>query len=208
MVMLCFLIYVVVIKKAELPLGFIGVALSGLLVIAWSGANALRTDLTLPLDEPIRFNRLRRKVYVYRFHHDGFRPFSRTRWGIRPAVYNWDDLHAETCSVYGPMGTGGLIENVTLTVLKPGTREVLDRFHFAHGMQEGEMYWAMAQLFMQQGPQALPTFPHPPRDWNNEPATFNLARRFAPKVQWPYEMDLESRSAPNASAEPILAKEN
>ncbi|WP_317850831.1 DUF6708 domain-containing protein, partial [Pseudomonas sp. A-B-19] len=112
-----------------------------------------------PRDEPIRFNRLRRKVYVYRFHHDGLRPFSRSAWGVRTEVYDWDDLRAEVCSVYGPMGTGGLIESVSIAVVKPGTHQVIDRFHFAHGTMQGEMYWAMAQLFMQQGPQALPTFP-------------------------------------------------
>jgi len=162
----------------------------------WLGVYFYRMDIEAPRDEPIRFNRIRRKVYVYRFHHDGRRPFSRTAWGVRPEVYNWDDLRAEACSVYGPMGTGGLIETVTLAVVKPGTNNVIDRFHFAHDIQQGEMYWAMAQLFMQQGPQALPTFPRPPRDWNNEPVTFNLARRLAPKVKWPHDMDIESRTGP------------
>ena len=162
----------------------------------WLGIYIWRMDVEAPRDEPIRFNRLRRKVYVYRFFHDGAKPFSRTAWGVRPVAYDWDDLHAEACSLYGPMGTGGFIETVTLAVLKPGTNEVLDRFLFAHEIQRGEMYWAMAQLFMQQGAHALPTFPYPPRDWNNEDVSFNLARRLAPKVVWPAEMDLESRTAP------------
>jgi hypothetical protein len=54
----------------------------------------------------------------------------------------------------------------------------------------------MAQLFMHQGPQALPAFSKPPRDWNNEDVRFNLARRLAPKVQWPADIDLQSRTAP------------
>nr|WP_256587360.1 DUF6708 domain-containing protein [Pseudomonas sp. FW300-N1A1] len=162
----------------------------------WGAVYFWRMDVEAPRNEPIRFNRLRRKVYVYRFHHDGGKPFSRSAWGIRPVAYDWDDLHAEACGVYGPMGTGGSIQTVTLAVLKPGTHEVIDRFLFAHEIHRGEMYWAMAQLFMQQGPHALPTFPYPPRDWNNEDVSFNLARRLAPKVQWPAEMDLESRTAP------------
>ena len=166
------------------------------IVALWAGIYFWRMDVEAPRDEPIRFNRVRRKIYVYRFHHDGLRPFSRTAWGVRVEVYDWDNLRAEACSVYGPMGSGGLIETVTLAVVKPGTHHVIDRFHFAHEIQQGEMYWAMAQLFMQQGPQALPTFPHPPRDWNNEDVTFNLARRLAPKVRWPAEIDLESRTAP------------
>jgi len=162
----------------------------------WGAIYYWRMDTEAPRDEPIRFNRLRRKIYVYRFFHDGAKPFSRTAWGVRPVAYDWDDLHAEACSIYGPMGTGGFIETVTLAVLKPGTHEVIDRFPFAQEIHRGEMYWAMAQLFMQQGPHALPTFPYIPRDWNNEDVSFNLARRLAPKVAWPAEMDLESRTAP------------
>ncbi|WP_309475651.1 DUF6708 domain-containing protein [Pseudomonas sp. B21-032] len=167
-----------------------------LITSVWGGIYCWRMDVEAPRDQPIRFNRLRRKVYVYRFFHDGRRPFSRSAWGVRVEAYNWDDLRAEACSVYGPMGTGGFIETVTLAVVSPGTNKVIDRFHFAHGIQQGEMYWALAQLFMQQGPQALPAFPRPPRDWNNEKVTFNLARRLAPKVKWPEDLDLESRTAP------------
>ncbi|WP_368389270.1 DUF6708 domain-containing protein [Pseudomonas sp.] len=190
------LIMFIVTEQSARPLVLIFFGPIGFITGIWLGVYAWRMDVAPPRDEPIRFNRLRRKVYVYRFHHDGLRPFSRTAWGVRTEVYDWDNLRAEACSVYGPMGSGGLIETVTLAVVKPGTHQVIDRFHFAHEIQQGEMYWAMAQLFMQQGPQALPTFPRPPRDWNNENVTFNLARRLAPKVRWPAEIDLESRSAP------------
>ena len=185
------------VTEGHLPpfvLNFFGLVL--LSTFLWIGVYLWRMDTEAPRDEPIRFNRLRRKVYVYRFFHDGAKPFSRTAWGVRPVAYDWDDLHAEACRLYGPMGTGGFIETVTLAVLKPGTNEVIDRFLFAHEIHRGEMYWAMAQLFMQQGPHALPTFPYVPRDWNNEDVSFNLARRLAPKVVWPAEMDLESRTAP------------
>jgi hypothetical protein len=164
--------------------------------LLWMGVFLWRLELEMPLDEPIRFNRERRKIYVYRFHFSGLKPFSRTAWGVRPAVYDWDDVRAEFCSVYGPMGSGGLSEAVFLRIMEPGTGKVLDRFILAHGGIEAEMYWAMAQLFMQQGKQALPKFDRPPRDWNNEQHTFNLARRFAPKVVWPEAMDIESRTAP------------
>ena len=163
----------------------------------WLGIYIWRMDTSAPRDEPIRFNRARGKVYVYRFRHNGLKPFSRSAWGAHPEVYDWDNLHAEACSIYGAMGSGGLIQTVTLAVLEPGTHKVVDRFHFAHDIQQGEMYWAMAQLFMQQGSQALPLFPRPPRDWNNEKKRFNLARRLAPKVHWPEAIDLESRSAPS-----------
>ena len=154
-------------------------------------------DTAPPRDEPIRFNRARRKVYVYRFYHNGLKPFSRTAWYCRAEAYDWDDLRAEACSIYGPMGSGGLVETVTLAVVAPGTNKVIDRFHFAFGIQQGEMYWAMAQRFMQQGPDSIPTFEYLPRDWNNEDVTLNLARYLAPKVKWPEDMDIESRTAPS-----------
>jgi hypothetical protein len=162
-------------------------------------------DTAAPRDEPIRLNRARQKLYVYRFHYDGYRIFSRTAWFTKAEVYDWVDLRAEACSIYGPMGSGGLIQTVTVAVVKPGTNRVLDRFHFAHGGLEGEMYWAMAQIYMQQGPHALPKFDRPPRDWNNEKITFNLARYLAPKVKWPEAMDLESRTAPDQTPQAALS---
>ncbi|MGE8394809.1 MAG: DUF6708 domain-containing protein [Pseudomonas sp.] len=194
-----YLSFITIVTLKHAPLHNIQLLLIEPLIVTigyWGGLYYWRMEVEAPRDEPIRFNRLRRKVYVYRFHHNGRRPFSRTAWGVRAEVYDWDDLRAEGCSAYGPMGAGGLIETISLAVVEPGTNKVIDRFHFAHGIQQGEMYWALAQLFMQQGPQALPAFPRPPRDWNNEKVTFNLARRLAPKVKWPEDIDLESRTAP------------
>ncbi|WPP02230.1 DUF6708 domain-containing protein [Pseudomonas sp. HR96] len=156
-----------------------------------------RLDTECPRDEPIRFNRVRRKVYVYRFRSNAFRLFSRTEWGVHVDVFDWDDLHAEYCSAYGPMGSGGKIEFVMLAVREPGTNIARDRFKFAGSQEDGESYWAIAQLFMQQGPHAIPAFDRPPRDWNNEDDTLNIARRLAPKVKWPEDIDLESRTAPD-----------
>lgn len=165
-------------------------------VVGWEVIYSWRMDTEAPVDEPIRFNRSRRKIYVYRFRYNGLKPFSRTDWGVYPEVFDWDTIKAEFCSLYGPMGTGGLVEFVNLVVVEPGTGEVLDRFVLAHGREHGEMYWTLAQLYMQQGPEAIPKFDRPPRDWNNETHFENIARRLAPKVKWPEAMDVESRSAP------------
>jgi hypothetical protein len=191
------MLIVVTLLERELPPFML--VLSLLLVVPlgmWVFIYYWRIAMESPVDQPIRFNRARRKVYIYRFHHSGRHLFSNIGWGVKPVAYHWDDLHAEFCGTYGAMGAGGVIENVSLAVLEPRTHKVIDRFLFAHRSHEAEMYWAMVQIFMQQGPQALPAFEKPPRDWNNEEHFFNFARRFAPKVKWPEDMDLESRTAP------------
>ncbi|WPP01495.1 DUF6708 domain-containing protein [Pseudomonas sp. HR96] len=170
--------------------------LAGVLMMILVGVYFWRMDMEAPLDEPIRFNRARRKVYVYQFYYSGLRLFCRKSWGVRAVAYDWDTLKAEFCSIYGPMGSGGLVQFVNLAVINREQGRVIDRFLYARGRQSGEMYWAMAQLYMQQGPGAVPKFGKPPRDWNNEAHFENIARRFAPKVKWPEAMDLESRTAP------------
>ncbi len=47
------------------------------------------------------------------------------------------------------MGNGGLIENVMLSVCKPGTQEVIDRLFLCDNIEQGKQYWALARLYMQ-----------------------------------------------------------
>lgn len=162
----------------------------------WAGLFMLRSELHLPRDEPIRFNRARRKVYAYRYKRDWKRPFSRSAWGVEISIYDWENLRAEACEAYGALGTGGSIQKINLSVVKPGTREFTDRFIFAHNIYQGEEAWSMTQLFMQQGPEALPEFQGLPRNRNTERSLLNVFWRFAPKVQWPEHIDIESRTAP------------
>ncbi|WP_346330245.1 DUF6708 domain-containing protein [Pseudomonas sp. AFG_SD02_1510_Pfu_092] len=49
---------------------------------------------------------------------------------------------------------------------------------------------------MQQGPEALPKFVHPPRDWNDDDGLSHM-HCLAPKVHWPEDIDRESRTAPS-----------
>ncbi|WP_460418665.1 DUF6708 domain-containing protein [Pseudomonas sp. microsymbiont 2] len=166
--------------------------------IYWATLFFVRMDIELPRDEPIRFNRPRQKVYFYEYRYDRIHIFSRKKWGVRPVAYDWKDLIAEVCSVYAPMGNGGLVENVLIAVRKPGTDEIIDRLFFTHDIEDGKRYWEIIRLFMQQGPDALPAFIHPPRDWDND---FELSpiRRLAPRVQWPETIDRESRTGPEQS---------
>jgi len=165
------------------------------LVSIWATATYIKMDLLLPRDEPIRFNRLRRKIYLYQFRFHYIYLFSRKHWGVKPVAYNWDDVTAEVYRVYAP-GHGGLFENVMLSIRNPDTNEVIDRLFFTHDLRRGEAYWAIARLFMQQGPEALPKFAHPPRDWNDDDGLSHM-HCLAPKVLWPEDIDRESRTAPS-----------
>ncbi len=159
----------------------------------------IRLELTLPRDEPIRFNRHRKKVYFYQYRIDRLHPFSHKTWGVKPVAYNWDDLTAEVYRFYAPLGYGGYKEEVRISVRKPGSEEVIDRIFLADDIETGKQYWAIARLFMHEGAEALPDFVHPPWDWN-EGVHSNPFDQWAPKVQWPTEMDVESRTAPPAEA--------
>lgn len=108
-----FMLYFIVtavtyVKLSELDLmsvviGTIAIpCMAGLLYYNW------RVHIEAPADLPIRFNRMRRKVYAYNFHSNSFRFWSRKGWGVTPVVYDWDNLRAEFYSAYGPMGDRGL----------------------------------------------------------------------------------------------------
>jgi len=157
------------------------------------GIHSIRLDLAPPLDEPIRFNRLRRKLYVYGFQQASGPLHKRKPSRITAQEFDWDDLRAEFCRIYVP----GMAYNsrVNLAIVKPGTNQVMERFLLGHGLA-AETRWHMIIAYMQQGPEAVPKYDRPPRDWNNEDPELNFARRFAPKVQWPDAMDIESRTAP------------
>ncbi|WP_256573943.1 MULTISPECIES: DUF6708 domain-containing protein [unclassified Pseudomonas] len=169
------------------------------------GIPVIRLDLEMPRHEPIRFNRLRRKVYFYQYRFEQAYPFGRKNWGVRPISYNWDDLTAEAYRTYVPLGYGGLKERIMLSVKKPETNEIIDRLFLCDDIHQGTLYWEIARAFMENGPEVLPNFVHPPRDWDEFPNPDpwenafhrNPFDRLAPKVHWPADMDLESRTAPN-----------
>lgn len=160
----------------------------------------IRMDFSHPCDEPIRFNRHRRKVYFYQYRYDRLHPLGRKNWGIKPVAYEWCDLTAEVYSIYAPMGYGGLVEKVVIAVRRPGTDEIIDRLLLSDNIEEGKNYWEIAKLYMQKGPEALPEFVYAPTDWNSDESS-NPFDRLAPKVQWPADMDLESRTAPDQGDE-------
>ena len=163
------------------------------LVFIWSALMMLRVDISPPRDLPLRFNRLRRKMYVYEIDVVWWNPF--IRWPIRAVAYNWDDVRAEAWQQQGAINGGHVMKwGVVLSVVKPGTNEVIDRFQLG-AKGDGEATWAYICTYMQEGPSSLPPPDYPPRD-NEDERTLNIAYLLAPKVNWPAEMDIESRTAP------------
>ena len=163
------------------------------LVSFWISLLAIRLDLSVPRDLPLRFNRSRQRIYAYNFNYRWWNPFERLR--VIPVAYDWSQVRAERWKKRGATAQGALIIKwgVVLSIVEPGTNKVIDRFPLST-MGADEFAWAYICTYMQQGPSALPP-PGPPRDHNNVP-WYNLALRLAPKVKWPADMDRESRTAP------------
>lgn len=157
----------------------------------------VRMDIEMPKNEPIRFNRARRKVYFYQYRFNLINMFNSTLWGVKPIVYNWEDLTAEAYSMYAPMGYGGLIERIMIAVREPGSGQIIDRLYFCHGLEEGKERWTAIQLFMEHRNDVLLEFRPPHNSDFHE--HYNVMTRFAPKVRWPTEMEIESRTAPNSA---------
>ncbi|MGV2865405.1 DUF6708 domain-containing protein [Achromobacter sp. AGC39] len=154
-----------------------------------------QTDVCPPRDLPIRFNRLRRKIYVYGFQMVWWNPFAHRY--VTTASYDWNDVRAEVWEQWGATSGGSLMIKwgVSIAIVKPGTNEVIERIHLSTYNQDLDNLWAYVCTYMQQGPDALPPCDIEPRDANDVPA-YNLALRWAPLVEWPEAMDIESRSAP------------
>lgn len=172
--------------------GLLAATMSCVVFCVWAGLMFLHIDISPPRDLPIRLNRARQKLYAYNFKYSWWNPFG---WRVMPVAYDWSQIRAERWKHRSFTAQGVLIIKwgVTLSVVAPGTNKVIDRFPLST-MGADEHAWAYLCTYMQQGPQALPP-PGPPRDCNRAP-WYNLARLLAPKVKWPSDMDLESRSAP------------
>ncbi|MFJ3462607.1 DUF6708 domain-containing protein [Achromobacter spanius] len=175
--------------------GIVFLDIMTLSVCAYAAYIFYRADVAPPRDLPLRFNRLRRKAYVYGFHSVWWNPFERGY--VTTASYDWDDLRAEKWKVRGATPGGSLIikEGVSIAVVEPGTNNVVTRFHLNTDAANTSNFWAYVCAYMQNGIQGLDPDQAEPRD-ANDVAPYNIALRLAPKVQWPADMDRESRTAP------------
>ncbi|WP_312538473.1 DUF6708 domain-containing protein [Achromobacter mucicolens] len=165
----------------------------------WTAFVIYRAEVSPPRDLALCFNRLRRKVYVYDFHSVWWNPFERGY--VTTASYDWDDLRAEKWKVRGATPGGGLIikEGVSIAVVEPGTNNVVTRFHLSTDAANTSNFWAYVCAYMQNGINGLDPDHAEPRD-ANDVAPYNIALRLAPRVQWPADMDLESRTSPDVDS--------
>ena len=159
----------------------------------WSVLFFWKIDVAPSRDLPLRFNRARQRLYAYNFKYRWWNPFE--EWRVVPVAYDWSQVRAERWRRTHFTAQGGAIIQfgVELSIVKPGTNQVIDRFPLT-AMGADEHAWAYVCTYMQQGPDALPP-PGPPWD-HNDVLWCNVAMLLAPKVEWPADMDLESRTAP------------
>lgn len=118
-----------------------------------------RLGSRVPTDMPVRFNRIRQKIYVYEYNWStnafNFRP-----WKSMVKVFDWADVQAEIVRMQGFTGTAYIMrQSLVCVVCKPGTTEAVDRFTlFGHATDIGlAQAWHFCCAYMEQGPQALPS---------------------------------------------------
>lgn len=158
-----------------------------LVMSLWTPAMGFRFVCSVPRDNPIRFNRARQKIYAYNTNPNWFLPWRACPVDI--AIYDWSQVRAEYFFTSMKTFSG---EGIMLSIVKPGTHEVIDRFPLRFGAQNNSL-WNYICIYMQHGPAALPPF-DTPRD-ANDVGPNSLFYRLAAKVKWPADIDLESTTA-------------
>ena len=133
-------------------------------IIVWAIAIYLicllvRVDLFIPRDRPIRFNRIRNKVYIYEYEYSA-NPFA--RWPTTIKVFDWDTLHAEIRRQAGYNGKSHIEQfALWLVSVKPESDEVVDWVELKGNVFSTEaLYklWAYCRQYMLYGPDALPLY--------------------------------------------------
>lgn len=156
LVFIATLVFDSAIKIDELLVAAFGlaIAVTGLL---WGVVLLLRLDLTVPRDRPVRFNRIRNKVFVY---EHAFSINSFAKWPIQVKVFDWNTLQAELHRQAGFNGKAYVQRfSLWLVSVKPGTNEVEDRFELkGNHPTTAELYnlWAYCRHYMRQGLSDLP----------------------------------------------------
>ena len=165
-------------------------------ITIWQTTLFFRLVFLTPRDEPIRFNRARQKIYAYNFTFCWWNPF--IPWPVKTVSYEWRDVRAERWKKQGVTHQGSHVVKVgiMLSIVKPGTNTVIDRFPLTNLVGE-ESVWAYICTYMQHGLSAVP--PVPLNRDHNDLLWCQFAMRLAPEVKWPEAIDHESRTAPQTA---------
>ncbi len=119
---------------------------------SWMVTIGWQLDVSPPRDEPIRFNRIRRKIYAYNFKNQYWNPFKKGM--VIPVSYDWSQVRAERWSQTGMVAGGPIFKwGVVLSIIEPGTNRVIDRFNLSAMDTDGQT-WAYVCTYMQKGPDA------------------------------------------------------
>lgn len=161
------------------------------------GVSTFRGALARPLSEPIRFNRSRQRVYIYRLKRN-FNPFSRSGWKASTVDFPWQSLRAIK-------GRSKYAEHVYFQAIDASGSGISEKFHLSrHNGGEGAAKWMLARLFMQEGIEALPEFNEcAPKQVPQQPAGF--LSKLVPKTRWPAKTDIASRSAKHQPPESLVS---
>lgn len=126
----------------------------------------LRMELSIPADRPVRFNRRKRKVYIYEYKWT-WNPFG--RWKTVFKVFDWDNVRAEVIRERGFNGTAYLESHaLVLAHCEPETNKVIARTDLYRTLgnpgSEVKAMWAYCCHYMEQGLEGLPETKLRPRD--------------------------------------------
>jgi len=167
-----------------------------LIIGIWQSTSFIRSIRLTPRDEPIRFNRVRQKIYAYNFNFCWWNPF--IPWPIKIVSYDWKDVRAERWRKQAVTHQGSHLvkTGIMLSIVEPGTNKVIDRFPLNNEYGEASI-WAYVCTYMQHGLSAVP--PAPLNRDHNDILWCQFAMRLAPEVKWPEAIDHESRTVPQTA---------
>ena len=145
-----------------------------------------------PRDQPVRFNKKRQNVYVFKCKKDRIPWF---KWPVIITRYNWADVHGEIRYCSDRYRSGHQLWG---SVCEPGTYNVIHRFQLADGEPaELQQVWSFLCLYMKGEPvPAEPKNKGRPDSWRPRKAD-----------KWPEEWGRESTTAPDGSTPVIRFRE-
>ncbi|WP_213823266.1 DUF6708 domain-containing protein [Klebsiella michiganensis] len=152
----------------------------------------LKIAFITPRDQPVRLNRGRRKIYVYKYKKDRIPWF---KWPVIITRYNWADVHGEIRYCSDRYRSGHQLWG---SVCEPGTYNVIHRFQLADGEPaQLQQVWSFLCLYMKGEPvPAEPKNKGRPDSWRPRKAD-----------KWPEEWERESTTAPDGSTPVIRFRE-